>query len=102
MMRMLMIIRLPTDTFNAAVLNGSAGPKTAAILDEVKPETVYFSETGGQRTVFMVVDLKNPSGIPALAEPWYLTFSASVEFHVVMNREELQVGGLDELGGKWA
>lgn len=101
-MRMLMIIRLPNDTFNAAVLDGSAGLKTTAILEEVKPEAVYFSETNGQRTVFLIVELGNPSGIPALAEPWFLTFNAAVEFHAVMNLEELQAGGLDELGRKWA
>jgi len=101
-MRMLMIIRLPTDTFNARVLDGSAGLKTAAILDEVKPEAVYFSETNGQRTVFMIIELESPSGIPALAEPWYLSFNAAVEFHVVMNQEELQTAGLEGLGRKWA
>jgi len=101
-MRMLMIIRLPTETFNTAVLDGSAGVKTAAILDAVAPEAVYFSETSGQRTVFLIVELETPAGIPALAEPWFLTFKASVEFHVVMDREELQAGGLNELGRKWA
>lgn len=46
-MRMLLIIRLPNETFNAAVRDGTAGLKTKAILDEVKPEAVYFTETNG-------------------------------------------------------
>ena len=101
-MKMLLIIRLPNETFNAAVRDGSAGLKTKAILDEVRPEAVYFTETNGQRTVVMVVELESASRVPALAEPWFLTFNAAVEFHVVMSPEELQDGGLDKLGEKWA
>jgi hypothetical protein len=99
---MLLIIRLPNDTFNAAVRDGTAGTKTKAILDEVKPEEVYFTETNGERTVVMIVELEKASRIPALAEPWFLTFDAKVEFHVVMGQEELQESGLDKLGEKWA
>jgi hypothetical protein len=50
----------------------------------------------------MIVELEKPSRVPALAEPWFLTFNADVEFHVVMGPDELQAGGLDKLGKKWA
>jgi hypothetical protein len=50
----------------------------------------------------MVVELEKPSRVPALAEPWFLTFNADVEFHVVMGPDELQEGGLEKLGEKWA
>jgi hypothetical protein len=36
-MRMLLIIRLPNETFNAAVRDGTAGLKNNAILDEIRP-----------------------------------------------------------------
>ena len=100
-MRMLLTIRLPHETFNAAVKDGSAGRKTKAILDEIKPEAVYFTEMNGQRTVVMIVELEKPSLVPGLAEPWFLTFNADVEFHVVMSPEDLQAAGLDKLGKKW-
>ena len=38
---------------------------------------------------------------PALAEPWFLTFGAEVEFRVVMLPDDLKKAGLDELGKKW-
>lgn len=100
-MRMLMKVRLPHETFNAAVRNGSAGSKTQAILDAVKPEAVYFTEMQGHRTVVLIVDLESPAKIPALAEPWFLSFNADVEFHVVMGQKELKESGLDGLGQKW-
>jgi hypothetical protein len=101
-MRMLVIVRLGTETVNAAVRDGTAGSKMNAILDEVKPEAVYFTEINGQRTVMMIVDLPKASGIPALAEPWFLTFNAVVELHPVMSPQDLQEAGLDTLGKKWA
>ena len=100
-MRILMTVRLPHESFNAAVKDGSAGAKTEAILDAIKPEAVYFTEMNGQRTVVMIVELEKPSAVPALAEPWFLTFNANVEFHVVMSPEDLQEAGLDRLGKKW-
>ena len=33
----------------------------------------------------LIVDLPDPSKIPALAEPWFLTFEAVAEFRVVMS-----------------
>jgi hypothetical protein len=100
-MRMLLTIRLDHDTFNAAVRDGSAGPKTQAILDDIKPEAVYFSEMKGRRTIIMIAELESPSMVPALAEPWFLTFNAKVEFHVVMSGEDLRTAGLETLGEKW-
>jgi hypothetical protein len=100
-MRVMLIIRLPHESFNAAVKDGSAGPKTQAIFDEQKPEAVYFTEIEGRRTVVMIVELEKPSRVPAFAEPWFLTFEADVEFHVVMSPEELGEAGLDSLGDKW-
>lgn len=100
-MRILLTIRLPHEPFNAAVKDGSAGAKTEAILNEIKPEAVYFTEMNGERTVVMVAELEKPSMIPALAEPWFLTFNARVEFHVVMEPKDLQEAGLDRLGKKW-
>jgi len=50
----------------------------------------------------MVVELPDPSKIPSLAEPLFLTFAASVEFRIVMTPDDLQRAGLDEIGRKWA
>lgn len=101
-MRVLMNIRIPHEQFNAAVKDGSAGRKLNRILEAAKPEAVYFTEHGGQRGAVLVVDMPDASGIPALAEPWFLTFQADVEFRIAMTPEDLKKGGLDGLGKKWA
>ena len=100
-MRLMQIVRFPHEKFNETVRDGSVGPKTDAILEETKPEAVYFTEMNGQRNAVLIVDVKEPSKIPALAEPWFLTFNADVEFHIVMSPEDLKKAGLNELGKKW-
>ena len=71
------------------------------ILAETKPEAAYFTEYEGRRGAILVVDVADPSKIPRLAEPWFLTFNADVEFHVVMSPEELGRSGVDAMGKKW-
>jgi hypothetical protein len=101
-MRMLLQVKVPHKEFNAAVRDGTAGKKLNRILEETKPEAVYFTEYNGQRGAIMIVDLKDPSEIPAFAEPWFLTFNADVEFHAVMSPDDLKRAGLDALGKKWS
>ena len=101
-MKMLMQVRIPHKEFNAAVRDGTAGEKLNRILEETKPQAVYFTEFNGQRGAIMIVDLDDPSKIPAFAEPWFLTFNADVEFHAVMSPDDLKRAGLDALGKKWS
>jgi hypothetical protein len=101
-MRMLMHIELPLEPFNTAVRDGSAGQKMKKILEALKPEAAYFSEHNGRRGGTLVVNLNDPSEVPSLAEPWFLTFNAHVEFRVAMTPEDLGRANLESLGKKWA
>jgi len=100
-MRMLMNVSIPTDHFNEAVKNGTVGSKINRILEELKPEAVYFTEQDGLRGAIMIVNLDDPAKVPALAEPWFLTFNAKVKFQITMTPEDLKRAGLEELGKKW-
>jgi hypothetical protein len=101
-MRMLLSVKFPHEEFNKAVKDGTADQKLRRILENAKPEAVYFIERNGQRGAILIVDLIDPSKIPALAEPWFLTFNADVEFHVVMTPEDLKKAGLENLGKSWS
>ncbi|MEJ2701279.1 MAG: hypothetical protein P8Z79_02445 [Sedimentisphaerales bacterium] len=101
-MRMLIQVKIPHKEFNAYVKDGSVGRKINQILDDTKPEAAYFTEHDGHRGLVMVADVAEPSAVPRIAEPWFLTFSADVEFHVVMSPAELEKAGLDNLAKKWA
>jgi len=100
-MRMLMHVQLPLEPFNTAVRDGTAGKKIQRILEAIKPEAVYFSEQNGRRGGTLVVNVKDPSEVPMLAEPWFLTFNAEVEFRIAMTPEDLARANLGALGKKW-
>lgn len=100
-MRILMKATFPHAEFNAAVRDGSAGRKIGRVLEELRPEAVYFTEDDGKREAILIVNLDDPSKIPALAEPWFLTFNADVRFRIVMTNDDLRKAGLEELGRKW-
>lgn len=101
-MRILMNVRFPTAEFNALMRNGTISEKMSQILDDLKPENVYFTEQGGQRMAILIVNLDQASSIPRLAEPWFLTFNAIVEFHAVMTPDDLKASDLDALARKWS
>lgn len=101
-MRMLLQVRIPHQEFNAAVRDGSAEGKMKKIIDETKAEAVYFTEYEGRRGAIMIINLNDPSEVPKFAEPWFLSFNADVQFHIVMTPEELGRAGLKELGKKWS
>ena len=101
-MRMLMDITLPHEPFNSLARKGVAGKKLADILEALKPEAVYFGEHEGKRGAVIVVDMADATKIPALAEPWFLTFDADVKFRIAMTPDDLKKSGLDAMGKKWA
>ena len=92
-MRFLMKVELPIEAGNGAAKNGTLPKKIQAILDEQKPEAAYFVTSGGKRAAFICTDLQDASQIPALAEPWFLAFNASVEFVPAMNLADFMKAG---------
>ncbi|MBV8216739.1 MAG: panthothenate synthetase [Verrucomicrobia bacterium] len=100
-MKILLDVTMPHEPFNTYVRDGTAGQKIGRIIDELKPEAIYFTEKDGGRGCVMIVELSDPSGVPALAEPFFLTFNARLGFRVCMSPADLQKAGLDDLGKKW-
>ena len=100
-MRFMMQVSFPVEKFNQAVRNGTVGKVIGKILDDIKPEAVYFCAKDGKRTGVLIVNMSNTSEIPRLAEPWFLHFDATLEIQPIMLPEDLQKAGLDELGKKW-
>ena len=91
-MRMMMKATIPIEAGNAAVRNGSLGTTMQKILADLKPEAAYFVEDSGQRTGIIFFDMKESSQLPAIAEPWFLAFNASLTVRPAMTAEDLAMG----------
>ena len=93
-MRMLLRVSIPVEAGNAAAKAGTLGTTIEKILGDLKPEAAYFfADDSGQRSGSMVFDLKDPSEIPAVAEPWFLAFNAQVSLRPVMSSQDLAKAG---------
>lgn len=101
-MKMLLDVTIPHEPFNTLAREGIVGRKIGGILEALKPEAAYFTSQNGKRGAILVVELADPTKIPSLAEPFFLTFNADVSFRPFMSPEDLKSGGLDALAEKWA
>ena len=100
-MRMMLTANLPHEPFNTLVREGKAGQIVGRILDDLKPEAVYFTEQHGMRSAVLIINVADPSRVPFFAEPFFLNFKADCRFRIVMTPADLGQAGLDELGRKW-
>jgi hypothetical protein len=91
--RFLLKVNIPVESGNAAAKAGKLGATIQSILADLKPEAVYFTDDKGQRTGFIFLEMQDASQIPAIAEPWFLAFNASIEIHPVMIPEDLAKAG---------
>jgi hypothetical protein len=92
-MRFMVKVNIPVDTGNAAAKAGKLGTTIQSILADLKPEAAYFTDDNGQRTGLLFLDMKDASQIPAIAEPWFLAFNASISFKPVMVPDDLARAG---------
>jgi hypothetical protein len=93
-MRMLLRVSIPVEAGNAAVKAGTLGSTIEKIVADLKPEAVYFfADDDGQRSASIVFDMKDPSQIPAVAEPWFLAFNAKISQRPIMSPQDLAKGG---------
>jgi hypothetical protein len=92
-MRFLLKVNIPVESGNAAAKAGKLGATIQSILADLKPEAVYFTDNDGQRAGFIFLEIQDASQIPAIAEPWFLAFNASIEIHPVMVPDDLARAG---------
>ena len=92
-MRFLLKVNIPVEAGNTAAKAGELGATIQSILADLKPDAAYFTDDNGQRTAFIILEMRDASQIPALVEPWFLAFNASIELHPVMIAADLASAG---------
>ncbi len=92
-MRFLLKVNIPVEAGNTAAKAGKLGTTIQSILSDLKPEAAYFTDENGQRTGLLFFDMQDASQIPAIAEPWFIAFNASIELHPVMVPDDLLKAG---------
>ncbi len=98
-MRTMLKLSIPAKAGNQAIQDGSLPRILQSTMETLKPEAAYFSSEHGKRTAMLIFDLKEPSQIPVVAEPFFMGLEAEVELIPVMNAQDLQAG-LSQLSRK--
>ena len=88
-MRFFVKAQMDVEAANALARQGKLGSTIQSILEDLKPEAAYFVADEGKRTAYLIIDMQDPSQIPALAEPWFLAFNATIEALPAMVAEDL-------------
>jgi hypothetical protein len=89
---MLVKVSMPAEPGSAAVRDGRLPKVMGEQMDRLKPEAAYFFAEDGQRTALFVIDMKDPSDIPSVAEPFFTELHAKVDIAPVMNADDLKKG----------
>ncbi|HME00506.1 MAG TPA: DUF3303 family protein [Terriglobia bacterium] len=90
-MRFLFKISIPVEAGNAAAKEGFRAIKS--IVEQQKPEAAYFVADGGKRTGILIINMEDPSQIPAIAEPWFQALDAGIDVTPAMVPEDLANAG---------
>jgi len=91
-MRMLLKVQMDVEAGNRAIRDGSWGQVMERVMQQVQPEAAYFTAMDGKRTGLIFFDLKDPSQVPVVAEPFFMAVNASIELSPVMTPEDVQAG----------
>ncbi|MBI4410785.1 MAG: hypothetical protein HY561_13835 [Gemmatimonadetes bacterium] len=91
-MRTLLKVTIPVETGNRTIQDGTLSGVMDQMMNRIKPEAAYALTEDGKRTVLIFFDMKDPSEIPPIAEPFFMKLNAAVQFSPVMNPQELQAG----------
>ncbi|NUN48358.1 MAG: hypothetical protein HUU15_05965 [Candidatus Brocadiae bacterium] len=95
-MRMLLKVSIPVDAGNRAIQDGSLPKTVDAFVAAHKPEASYFISECGLRTALFVFDLKDPTFIPSVAEPFFMGLGAQITLTPAMDLADLR-SGVDRL-----
>ena len=99
-MKFIIEATFPHEPFNSFVRDGTVGQRLSETLAAIKPEVVYFTDSGVGRGALMIVELETAADAPHVTEPLMLTFLASVHYRVAMAPEELASAGLERYATK--
>jgi hypothetical protein len=62
------------------------------VLNQIKPEAVYFTPFEGERGIYMIVNLPSADMIATIGEPLWIMFNCKLDIQPLMELKDLQQG----------
>ena len=89
-MRIIIHAKIPTEAGNKMIQDPNFLKNLEEYMNRVKPESAYFFDSDGDRTMGFVIDMQSTDQIPSLVEPLFQGMNAKVELHPVMLFDDLK------------
>jgi len=91
-MKFLVRLHMPTEHGNKMLQDPNFPKKLEGVLNQIKPEAVYFTPIEGERGIYMIVNLPSADMIATIVEPLWMTFNCKLDLTPVMELSDLQKG----------
>lgn len=91
-MRTMLKIHFPAASSNDAIKDGRLMKVMQSTIERLKPEAAYFTAVEGDRGCYIVFDLKDPSDIPSICEPFFMELGAKCHLAPVMTVDDVGAG----------
>ena len=91
-MKFLIRLHMPTESGNRMLQDPNFPKKLEGVLNQIKPEAVYFAPIEGERGIYMVVNIPSADMIAGISEPLWMAFNCKLDFTPVMELSDLQKG----------
>lgn len=95
-MRMLLKATLDNQKASEAIQAGTLGDAMQRVMEQLQPEAAYFYPEDGRRTAIFVFDMKDPSQLPMITEPFFQNTGADVRVTPAMDANDMR-SGLEQL-----
>ncbi len=91
-MKFLVRLHMPTESGNRMLQDPNFPKKLEGVLNQIKPEAVYFAPIEGERGIYMIVNIPSADMIAGIAEPLWMTFNCKLDLTPLMELSDLQKG----------
>ena len=91
-MRMLLKVSPQGAAGNKAITDGTFGRVLEKFAARFHPESMFFTTQNGERTAFLIFDMKTESDMVVAAEPMWNELHAKVDWAPVMLADDVQKG----------
>jgi hypothetical protein len=88
-MRILLRVAIPGDEGRRSLRDGSLGQVINHVAEMSRPEAIYCYNDRGDATIDMVVNARETDEALMIATPFEERWTARVELHPVLGREDL-------------
>ncbi|HEX6500211.1 MAG TPA: hypothetical protein VF054_14445 [Micromonosporaceae bacterium] len=91
-MRVLMTVEMDSEAASQSIRDGKLPEVMDTALKQLQPEAAYFATHDGNRTAYIVFDLREPAQMPQVAEPFFSALKAKINMCPVMNADDVREG----------